>query len=673
MHKRITVYALIAVLALAAASCRRTGETAAAAEPAGGVAQKGPVQPTERSLSQVARDQELEKAAAFFIDLYTNHSPALSTDGKTLAFVSSREGISSVYSAAANDPAGAVTRLSDTAERALAPRITPDGKTVLYISDVGANEQFRIYAAGAGEAPRCLTPEGDLQRDPPMVRGDSSVMFFTAAELEETKTTLFSQPLAGTKADAAVTLESRAFLEDLSADGKTALLIKLVSFSDTALLSVDVKAGTLKQIYPAEGKKATVLAAALSADGKDVFVGTDAGEDSAFILRLDAKTGKQKALYKEIQQPRGAFFGLRVMAGGKKLLALLDVGDHTEARVLDTNNMGLLASPEHALGTMRPGLCDASSPVCPVVMSVPDKPDDLFLFDVNKTSFTPAREEPRAELDKLPKISVQIAAVPSTDGVSVPVNVYLPQKLEPGKKLRVIVRMHGGPASASHIRWDPMRLFYMSQGYAVVEPNVRGSMGFGRAWEMADNGKDRMKSVDDMGAVGTWAASQAWADPAGLVVLGGSYGGYMVLMGLAFQADLWAAGVDIVGISSLRTLISTTAGGLKELAVEEFGDPATEGGFLDNLSPLTHANAIVDPLFVYQGENDPRVPRSESDQIVGALQERGIKVEYMIMAKEGHSLDRRESKLEFLSRSARFLEEVFGLLPADTGGGEVLQ
>jgi dipeptidyl aminopeptidase/acylaminoacyl peptidase len=666
---KIAAYGFIAVLSLCSAACRKTGTGVSPAEPEGAAAEKGPVQPTERSPAQLARDGELEKAAAFFIDLYTNHSPALSPDGKTLAFVSSREGISSVYSAPADDPAGAVTRISDTAERALAPRIAPDGKKILYVSDVGANEQFRIYAAEPGKPPQCLTPEGDLQRDPPVVTGDGSVMFFTAAELKETKTTLFRQALEPAEADAIVTLDSRAFLEDVSADGAAAILVKLVSFSDTALMSVDVKAGTMKQIYPPEGKKATVMAAALSADGKDVFVGTDSGGDSAFILKLDAKTGKQKALYQEIEQPRGVFDSLRVMAGGKKLLAVLDVGDHGELRVLDTKSMGLLETPEPPMGTVRPGLCKASQSICPVVISVPEKPEDVFLFDADKAGFTPARKETRAELEKLPKISVEIVQVPSTSGVSVPANVYLPQKLEPGKKLRVIVRMHGGPAGASQIRWDPMRLFYMSLGYAVIEPNVRGSMGFGRAWEMADNGKDRMKSVEDMGAVAQWAAARPWADPQGLVVMGGSYGGYMVLMGLAFQSDLWAAGVDIVGVSSLRTLISTTAGGIRQLAVEEFGDPATDGGFLDNLSPLTHANEIVDPLFVYQGENDPRVPRSQSDQIVGALQDRGIKVEYMIMAREGHSIDRRESKLEFLSRSARFLEEVFGLMPLNTEGG----
>jgi len=659
MERLSIVSVVLWCLLLSAPGCKKAGGEEGPQEPKTATPQAGATLPTTRTDAQIARDAELAKEAAFFIDLYTNDSPALSNDGSRLAFVSNREGISAVYAAAVADPSGAPVRLSDLSQRALQPRFTPDGTKVLYLSDVGADEKYRIWSVDAGGgAPVCLTPEGDLWRDPPLVTADGKTMVYTAAELKETETHLYAQPLEAGGPKEIVALGSRAFIEGLSDDGGTAVLIKEVSFSDTELLAVDVKKSTMLRLYPPEGKKAAVSSAALSADGKTVFAGTDGGGDSAFIVKLDAQTGKQKGIFKETKTPLGSFDGLRLVAGEKKLLAVLSAGDHDEVRVLDAKTMGLEASPLVPLGMVWPGMVAGSSGTCPVMMSVPDAPKDVFLFDVKTSAFTPARKETRPELEKIPKVDVEITAVPSADGVQVPLIVYLPKNLPAGAKLPVVVKMHGGPASSSSVNWDPMRLFLMSKGYAFLEPNVRGSWGFGRAWEMADNGKDRMKSVEDMGAVGTWAAGQPWADPGKLVVYGGSYGGYMVLMGLAFQSEIWAAGVDFVGVSSIRTLIGTTSGSIRELLITEFGEPSTEGGFLDYVSPLTHAGEIVDPLFVYQGENDPRVPRSESDQIVGALLDRGIKVEYMIMEKEGHSIDRRESKLEFVSRAARFLEEV---------------
>jgi protease II len=663
VHKTGTmVMALtLACTASICAGCKTTGAEKAPQTPVSAVKEAGTLV-TVLTEKQLARDKELEAQAAFFIDLYTNDSPALSSNGSTIAFVSNREGLSQVYAAPAGDPGKEPARLSDKAERALYPVLSPDGKRVLYVSDAGADERYRIFAAGVddGGAPECLTPQGDLWRDPPLITDDGAAMLYTAAELKETRTMLYLQPLDAKVPKEVYKVDSRAFLEDITGDGGSALVTVVISFSDTELVLVDTKNAAGRRLYPPEGKKAAVFSAAFGAGGKEVFVGTDGGEDKAFIIKLEAATGNPKAVYQELQRPRGLFESLRVAGEGKTLIADINAGDHNELRILETKTMGLKDPPDVPLGAIRLGHCSKTSQSCPITVSVPDTPKDIFMLDLKTNAITPARKETRPDLEKLPKLVTQIVKVPSTDAVQVPVILYHPAGLPEGTKIPVIVGMHGGPASSSQVSWNPMRTFYISRGYAFVEPNVRGSSGFGREWEMADNGSARMKSIEDMGSVAQWVARQSWADPKRLVVYGGSYGGYMVLMGLAFQSDLWAAGVDFVGVSSIRTLVGTTSGSIRELLITEFGNVETEGGFLDYVSPLTHANAIVDPLFVYQGENDARVPRSESDQIVGALVDRGIRVEYMIAPQEGHSIDRRESKLEFLSRSARFLEEILG-------------
>jgi dipeptidyl aminopeptidase/acylaminoacyl peptidase len=261
----------------------------------------------------------------------------------------------------------------------------------------------------------------------------------------------------------------------------------------------------------------------------------------------------------------------------------------------------------------------------------------------------------------LPRIAVSIERVPTFDELEVPVNVYLPRRLPPGKKLPVIVWVHGGPASASAVGWDPLLALWIAHGFAVVEPNVRGSTGFGKSYERADNGRKRMDAVKDLEHVNRWIREQPWADTERLVVGGGSYGGYMTYMALGHQPDLWHAGVGLVGVVNLVTFLKTTTGAIRLVFRDEFGELPQDREFLLRVSPLTAVREMADPLFVYQGANDPRVPRSEQDQLVRALRKQDIPVEYMVAADEGHSLSQRHNKLQFAGRSVRFLEQHLGL------------
>jgi dipeptidyl aminopeptidase/acylaminoacyl peptidase len=235
------------------------------------------------------------------------------------------------------------------------------------------------------------------------------------------------------------------------------------------------------------------------------------------------------------------------------------------------------------------------------------------------------------------------------------VNLYLPVAMPKGTKLPAIVMVHGGPADSAHIGWSSFDRFYSSHGFALIAPNIRGSTSFGRKYEQADDLDKRLDAVRDIEEIGKWVQKQPWADPERLVIFGGSYGGYMTLMGLTRQPTLWKAGVDLCGIYSWKTFMKSTSGMIHDVFQKEIGadnDPA----FLDSISPESKIDDVVAPLFVYAGQNDPRVPRSESDAIVKSLRARKIPVEYMVAADEGHSLDRKENQIAFLARTLRFLE-----------------
>jgi len=241
-----------------------------------------------------------------------------------------------------------------------------------------------------------------------------------------------------------------------------------------------------------------------------------------------------------------------------------------------------------------------------------------------------------------------------------PVQYWLlkPPHFDATKKYPVVFLIHGGPQSswedAWSSRWNPT--LWAAQGWVVAAPNPRGSTGFGQKFVDEISQDWCGKVMTDLGAVFDTVSALPYVDRARAGIAGASYGGYTVLIALTRMPELWRAGVDLVGVANLKTFMATTSGFIRELFLLEFGDPDKDAAFLDSISPLRDAGHIVDPLFVYAGANDPRVPRAESDQIVQALRARNVPVEYMVAGNEGHSLAHRENQIEFAARVARFLE-----------------
>ncbi|HEU4535834.1 MAG TPA: prolyl oligopeptidase family serine peptidase, partial [Polyangiaceae bacterium] len=330
---------------------------------------------------------------------------------------------------------------------------------------------------------------------------------------------------------------------------------------------------------------------------------------------------------------------------------------HGEVRLLDAKTLKLRRAAKVPLGDVQMGAFRDDGRAFSVLVSLPNRPADPFEVDVATGELRPLRADQRAGLDGLPPVEASVETAKAFDGLSIPINVYLPAGAAAGRRLPTIVNFHGGPAYSYPVRWHPYTRFFVSLGYAVLEPNVRGSTGFGRAYEMADNREKRADWLRDVETVNAWAKAQPWCDPGRVVVWGQSYGGYTTLMALTRQPALWRAGVDLYGVADLKAFLKTTDAGIRSFFVAEFGDLERDAALLDEFSPMRDVDKIVSPLFVYAGQNDPRVPRSESDTIVKALRARGVAVEYMVAASEGHSADRRETKIELLSRTARFLEE----------------
>lgn len=241
--------------------------------------------------------------------------------------------------------------------------------------------------------------------------------------------------------------------------------------------------------------------------------------------------------------------------------------------------------------------------------------------------------------------------IPTPDGEEVPAFVFRPADGGDGS---AVIYIHGGPEAASMRVWNPVVTGLVEAGHTVVVPNVRGSAAYGKRWYSLDDKTLRLDSVADLAAIHAWLPTIG-VDQSRVALYGGSYGGYMVLAGLAFQPALWAAGVDIVGIASLVTFLENTSDYRRAVREREYGSLTDDREFLELASPLNRVDDIRAPLFVIHGANDPRVPLSEAEQIAEALAKRDIPCQLLVYADEGHGLAKLHNRLDAYPQALAFL------------------
>jgi len=623
-----------------------------------------PTEPTVPTPEQRKRDEARVPLATAVVDAYPNWDGFFSSlvanfspDAKQVLFGSVRDGLPEIYLGEVDKPAAAPRAITRGPERAIWARFTVDGKAILFLRDEKGNEQHHIWRVQAdGSGARDLTPGDTLHRGEPVLpRKAPDLMIYGAKRTTSPQSFIYRQSIEKGAPRVVYTHAGPGGVAGATSDGGRALFLDFRSASENILLEVDVATGKPRRVYPPEGKRVAIFSADYSPDDALIYVGTDEGAESSVLLALDAKTGRETARYTSASPPTGALSALPSPRGDRVAIRI-DAGHHGEVRLLDAHTLALERAVEVPLGDIQLGAFSDDGKLFSLLISLPDHPADIYAVDVASGKVRPLRDDKRPGLDGLPPLAASIENVKAFDGLTIPVNCYLP-KHDPGRKLATIVIFHGGPSTSYAVRWSLYARFFAALGYAVLEPNVRGSTGFGRAYEMADNREKRADWLKDVEAVNAWVKAQPWADPERVVVWGQSYGGYTTLMALTRQPTLWRAGVDLYGPPDLKRLLLTTDAAIRKVFVLEFGDVEKDATLLERFSPMADVDKIVRPLFVYAGQNDPRVPRAESDLIVTALRRRNVPVEYMVAPNEGHTVDRRETKIELMTRAARFLED----------------
>jgi dipeptidyl aminopeptidase/acylaminoacyl peptidase len=281
---------------------------------------------------------------------------------------------------------------------------------------------------------------------------------------------------------------------------------------------------------------------------------------------------------------------------------------------------------------------------------------DIYHWDLETGLVGPVT---RSALGGLQQDSLQdfkLVRFESFDGLEIPAWFAQPQA-NSGDDLPALIMVHGGPEGQSAAAFNFLAQYFLASGFSVMLPNVRGSVGYGRAYAALDDVEKRLDSVADLAAAQAWLAAQPGVNPERISVYGGSYGGYMVLAALTEYPDLWAAGINIVGISNFVTFLENTSSYRRAHRETEYGSLEIDRPFLESISPIHKVNRIRAPLMVIHGANDPRVPLSEAEQLVAALEALDQTVEYLVFADEGHGLAKLHNKRVAYPAIVKFLEQ----------------
>ncbi|MEG2940223.1 MAG: S9 family peptidase [Thermomonas sp.] len=453
---------------------------------------------------------------------------------------------------------------------------------------------------------------------------------------------------------------------DFSPDGSRLLVMKYVSAAESYPGVVDVASGKL-ELFPVDGGKASFGGFAFAPDGRAVYFISDEplkGKAQEFkTLRYhNPATGKFEVLSASIPWDVG---GITLADDGRHLafvsnedgiskLRVLSLPDHREVR-LPTLPIGVIGGLSFSPDGKRLAL----------TLNSATSPSDVHVIDLAAATLTRWTQSEVGGLDASKFVAPTLVRYPTFDKVAgkqrtIPAFYYKPTKPSKTGKYPVVINIHGGPEGQSLPTFSSNAQYLANElGVALLVPNVRGSTGYGKTYLSLDNAEKREDSVKDIGALLDWVAKQPELDASRVGVMGGSYGGYMVLASLMHYSDRIRAGVDVVGISHFGTFLKNTESYRRDLRRVEYGDerdPAMAKVF-ERISPLNHAGKIKSPLFVAQGRNDPRVPWTEAEQIVKAVRGNGQPVWYLLYADEGHGFAKKANSDWFGAATILFWQQ----------------
>jgi dipeptidyl aminopeptidase/acylaminoacyl peptidase len=547
------------------------------------------------------------------------------------------------------------------------------GRYIVFERSSGGNEAAQLYRLDLDS--RAVTPltDPDLRHSLGPWLHASSRVITSAVPLDRTAqggtrasvTTTFwlIDPLQPAAKRKLAELPGSGWLAgEVSRDDKTLALTRYSSAAESQVWLLDLQSGQARQLLPADGGKATHYAGPWRADGAGLFMASDRASE---FNEMMAYTFASRQLTRLTGHVPWDVSGASATEDGRLLALQTNEDGSDRLRLFDGRTLAELPLPPLPAGNVGTTRFHKRNAELAFSVNSARGPSQLYTLDAatgRVEQWTRALAAPGVEPERFTE--QRIVRWPSFDGRTISGLLSMPPAAHFAGKRPVLIDIHGGPEAQATVGFLGRSQFHVQElGVAIIQPNVRGSRGYGKTFLALDNGRLREDAVKDIGALLDWIALQPDLDASRVVVAGGSYGGYMSLAVAATYPERIAGAIDVVGISHFVTFLESTESYRRDLRRVEYGDerdPAIRA-FLHRISPLTNADRITKPLFVVQGKNDPRVPVGEAEQIVARVRANGTPVWYLRTENEGHGFARKENADYQFYATVMFLRRVLNL------------
>ena len=587
-----------------------------------------------------------------FMDNKSVSGSSFSPDESKLLIGSNESGIFNAYELYIKS--GEIKALTNSSDRAIRPiSYFPEDERILFMSDNNGDEIDHIFVRAIDGSITDLTPAEGAKATFSGWADDEKSFFYGSNERNPQFFDTYEINISDFSRNMLHQNDVGKDVQAISRDKRYLALTKSINTNDSDLFLLDRE--TNKEIKINEDQAGHSVAD-FSADNSKLYYMTDEGAEFQYLQSYDIESGEKEKVLQKNWDIWYTYFS----KSGKYRVTGINRDAKTAIEILNTGTGKLVEIPDVGDKEINSVNISDSEEKIALYAGGSNAPRDLYIYDFQTEKLEQLTQTLNPEIDPKDLVKGEVIRFKSYDGLEIPAILYRPHHATAHRKVPGIIQVHGGPGGQTRLNYSSLYQYLVNHGYAVLCVNNRGSSGYGKTFFQMDDQKHGDVDLKDVIEGKNYLASLDFVDSGQVGILGGSYGGYMVMRAMTHTPDDFKVGINIFGVTNwLRTLRSIPPwwGSFKESLYLEMGDPNTADSVrLYDISPLFHADQVKNPVMVLQGSKDPRVLQIESDEMVAAIEKKGVTVEYVLFEDEGHGFRKKENQIEGWGKIMAFLD-----------------